>query len=346
MSQIKLDMAAGMVKEAEGILTGECKDLRTTLHREIVINALKCRRDNLDILDLKIFNRVAAEFRYAARVFKPYRNVRKVSIFGSARTFEDTPYYDMAREFGRLLAQRGFMVITGAAEGIMKAGIEGSGTANSFGVNVLLPFENKPADIIRDDPKLVQFKYFFTRKLFFVMEADAFALFPGGFGTHDEGFEVLTLLQTGKAQPMPVVLMELPGDNYWQTWKQFIKSQLLAKGFVRPEDLSFYKIVHSPEEGVEVIMDYYSIYHSMRQVQDNLVIRLEKELPDASIRMLNASFRDIIKAGEITKTSALPNEEDEPSLWIKPRITFLYNKKSAGRLNEMILMINRLGHSI
>jgi len=159
----------------------------------------------------------------------------------------------LAVKLGRLLVENGFMVITGAAEGIMRAGIEGADPRNSFGVNILLPFERGLTDIIRDDPKVVRFKYFFTRKIFFVMEADAIALFPGGFGTHDEGFEVLTLLQRGKAPPMPVVLMELPGEQYWEAWDQFVRQQLLARQFISPEGLSFYKIIHSPDEAVDWI---------------------------------------------------------------------------------------------
>jgi hypothetical protein len=178
------------------------------------------------------------------------------------------------------------------------------------------------------------------------MEADAIALFPGGFGTHDEGFEVLTLLQTGKTPPMPVVLMELPREQYWENWDRFIRRQLLARQFISPEDLSFYKIMHSPEEAVNWIRSYYSTYHSVRQVKEQLVIRLEKELLDNHIRKLNERFRDLVESGEIAKTPALRAEEDEPALLSKPRIAFVYNKKSAGRLNEMILMINQLGRTI
>jgi hypothetical protein len=210
-------------------------------------------------------------------------------------------------------------------------------------VNILLPFENEPANIIRDDPKLITFKYFFTRKIFFVMEADAFTLFPGGFGTHDEGFEVLTLLQTGKAPLMPVVLMELPGDDYWETWDSFIRCQLRSRDFIRPEDLSLYSIAHSPEEGAEIIRNYYSTYHSMRQVDDILVLRLERDLTDESIGELNEAFHDLLEYGTIKKIPILPDEEDEPGVLIKPRIAFAYNKRSPGRLNQMILKINQLG---
>ncbi len=333
------------VQEAQAILTTRDRDLRSLLYRDILLNALKCKRDELDILDLKVINRAVAEFRHAARVFKPYRGVRKVSIFGSAREKKGQPYYAMAVELGRSLVEKGFMVITGAATGIMQAGIEGAGAENSFGVNILLPFEKGPAKIIRDDPKVVRFKYFFTRKVFFVMEADAIALFPGGFGTHDEGFEVLTLLQTGKAPPMPVVLMDLPGEHYWDTWDRFVRGELLARGFISREDVDLYRIVRSPDEAAAWIASYYSTYHSMRQVGDRLVLRLEKELPETQISLLNERFRDLIASGRITKTSALREEADEPELRSKPRLVFAYDRGHAGRLNEMILEINRMGRS-
>ena len=342
---MKLDTVQDVLAEVEEIYDFQGRDLRPWLYREILLNALKCKRDELDILDLKVINRAVDEFRYAARVFKPYRAVRKVSIFGSARVPEDDPHYDLAVQFGRLMTQQGFMAITGAASGIMKAGIDGAGMENSFGVNILLPFE-EPAGVMQDDPKMVIFRYFFTRKIFFVMEADACALFPGGFGTQDEGFEVLTLLQTGKARPMPVVLMELPGDNYWETWDRFVRDQVLARGYISPEDLSLYKITHSAEEAAAWIKSYYSTYHSVRQVRDKLVIRLERELSDQHVAQLNESFSDLVETGMIVKTAPVRKEKDEPDLWSKPRISFRYNQKSAGRLNEMILAINQMGREI
>lgn len=339
---MKLDTVQDILAEVEEIYDFQGRDLRPWLYREILPNALKCKRDELDILDLKVINRSVDEFRYAVKVFKPYRAVRRVSIFGSARTGEDEPYYDLAVQFGRLMAKDGFMAITGAASGIMKAGIDGAGLGNSFGVNIMLPFE-KPNDVMQDDPKMIIFRYFFIRKIFFIMETDACALFPGGFGTHDEGFEVLTLLQTGKARPMPVVLMELPGDDYWETWDRFARDQVLARGIISPEDLSLYKIAHSAEEAMAWIKSYYSTYHSVRQVRDRLVIRLERELSDGHVAQLNDSFPDLLESGQIVKAEPLRQEEDEPDLWSKPRISFRYNKKSAGRLNEMILAINDMG---
>ena len=345
MASMRLDTVENILKEVQEILSYEGKELRQWLYKEILTNALKSKQDDLDILDLKVINRALAEFRYAARVFKPYRRIRKVSIFGSARVPEGEPHYELAVRFGRSLAEQGFMVITGAAQGVMRAGIEGAGAESSFGVNILLPFENEPATVIQDDPKLITFRFFFTRKIFFVMEADAFALFPGGFGTHDENFEVLTLLQTGKAPPMPVVLMELPGDNYWETWDRFIRDKLLGRGYISPEDLSFYKIVHSPEDAVDWIKSYYSTYHSMRQIRDTLVIRLDRDLRDDHIEELNESFGDLVEKGKIARTASLPQEQDEPDVLSKPRIAFVYNKRSAGRLNEMVLTINRMGHT-
>lgn len=342
----KPDNLEDALAAAQEILTTDDQDLRSLLYRDILLNAIKCKRDDLDILDLKVINRAVAEFRHAARVFKPYRGVRKVSIFGSAREKEGSAYYDLAVRLGRSLVERGFMVITGAAEGIMRAGVEGAGPENSFGVNILLPFEKGPSKAFQDDPKVVRFKYFFTRKVFFVMEADAFALFPGGFGTHDEGFEVLTLLQTGKAPPMPVVLMELPGQRYWESWDRFVRQELLARGFVNPEDLSLYRIARSAEEAADWIVSYYSTYHSLRQVGNRLVIRLEKDLSDEHVAVLNATFHDLVASGKISKTAVLREEADEPELRSKPRLVFAYDRGHAGRLNELILAINRMGRNL
>lgn len=334
-----IDAVVDAVKEIYAAGRG---DLANVLYRELLVNSLKCRRDALDILDLKVLSRVNAEFRYAARLFKPYRYIRKVSIFGSARTPEDDPYYQMAVEFARLLAEEGFMVITGAAEGIMKAGNVGAGAEKSFGVNILLPFEQAANVVIGDDPKLVTFKYFFIRKLFFLMEAHAVALFPGGFGTHDEGFETLTLMQTGKAPPMPLLLMERPGEDYWHNYDAFVRDQLLGRGLISTEDLSLYKIFESPREGVDWVKSYYSTYHSIRHVRGKLVIRLERELSDEAVGELNESFGDIVTKGSIEKTAAFPDEANEPHLQDKHRLAFSYSP-SPSRLHEMILAINRLG---
>lgn len=321
-------------------------DLKSILYRDILVNALKVKRDELGTLDLKVISRALSEVRYAARVFKPYRHTRKVSIFGSARTPEDDPRYQMAVEFARMLAANDYMVITGAADGIMKAGNVGAGKEKSFGVNILLPFEQAPNEVVADDPKLITFKYFFTRKLFFLMEAHAVVLFPGGFGTQDEGFETLTLVQTGKAPPMPLILMELPGEEYWVNWDKFIRDQMLDRGLISPEDVSIYKICNTPEEGVEWVNFYYSTYHSMRLVRRKLVVRLERELADDHVEILNNEFSDLIYKGRIEKTGALPEEANEPELADKPRLVFQYTQMNAARLNQMFLRVNELGQSV
>lgn len=342
MVEMELNTLEDVLEQVSEIYAQGDRDLRSRLYREIILNGLKFKRDELDILDLKVMNRAMAEFRYAARVFKPYRNLRKVSIFGSARTPETDPYYQAAVEFARYLAHEGFMVITGAADGIMKAGNVGAGADKSFGANILLPAEQGANQIIADDPKLITFRYFFTRKLFFVMEAHAVALFPGGFGTHDEGFETLTLLQTGKAPLMPLVLVELPGEDYWESWDQFIVKQMLKRKLISEDDLSLYKIVHSPQEGADWISRFYSTYHSMRVVRDKLVLRLESDLSDAQIEELNCSFSDLVREGKIERAAPFTAESDEPKLLSKPRIAFSYNGKSTGRLNKMLLAINAM----
>lgn len=339
----KQEQLEQVLEDVREMFESDDNSLQSILLREILLNSLKVKNDDLDTLDLKIINRAFRELRYAFKVFKPYRKIRKCSIFGSARTPEDDPYYKMAVDFARLLADAGWMVITGAADGIMKAGNEGAGTDKSFGVNIHLPFEQGANEYIVDDPKLVTFKYFFTRKLLFVMESQAIALFPGGFGTHDEGFETLTLLQTEKAPARPFLLLEQPGDTYWERWDQFVKSQLLGRGLISEEDLSHYKIVHSPEKALEEVLNFYSTYHSSRQVGDLRVMRLEKELSDTALDQLNDQFADIIVSGRIERTYALPEEANEPELTDKPRIAFAYDHKSAGRVKQMIDMINKLG---
>jgi uncharacterized protein (TIGR00730 family) len=342
----EFDSRERVIDEIRDLYVDPEPDLETRLVRELVVHALKCRRDHLEVLDLKVLSRAMAEFRYAARVFKPYRDRRKVSIFGSARTPEQDPYYQMAVDFAKCLAAEGFMVITGAAEGIMKAGNVGAGADASFGVNILLPFEQAPNTIIGDDPKLITFKYFFVRKLFFLMEASAVVLFPGGFGTHDEGFETLTLIQTGKAPPMPLLYMDLPGEDYWPSFDRWIREQLLGRGLIAERDTKLYKICTSTEEGIEYIKFFYSTYHSIRFVRDRLVIRLEKELSDELVKALATDFADLLKKGTIEKSGPLHEEANEPELDDKPRLVFSMNQQSPARLYEMILTINEMGRHV
>ncbi len=242
---------------------------------DIIENALKLLTDVKDTGDVRVIQTALRELRYSFRLFAPYAGKRKVSIFGSARTKPDSAEYRQAVDFGRKIVQAGFMVITGAGPGIMQAGHEGAGPENSFGVNIRLPWEQSANPVIAEDKKLITFKYFFTRKLIFIRHSDAIALFPGGFGTFDEGFEALTLMQTGKSQLMPLVLVDKPGGTFWKTWDQNIRDHLLRDKLISPEDLSLYQITDSTDEAVNIITRFYRNFHSTRFVKDQLVIRLK-----------------------------------------------------------------------
>lgn len=335
-----------ILEAVSAVLGNAGNSLDTSLHRDLLLNALKCKRDGLSTLDLKVINRSIAEFRHACAVFGPYRDVRKVSIFGSARTPIAHPAYAMAADLGAALARAGHMVITGAASGIMRAGIDGAGPTNSFGVNITLPFEQLNAADFHPQFKLVRFKYFFMRKVFFVMEADAFALFPGGFGTHDEAFEVLTLLQTGKTPPHPVVLVDPPGETYWEAWDRFVRDHLLARGYISPEDTSLYRIVNSTDEAVAAIRHFYSTYHSLRNVGDLTVLRLEQALTPPQVMRLNRDFRDLLTQGDIEQRGPLPEEAGEPELADKPRLVLHVAHGRAARLHQLIHAINDMGATL
>jgi uncharacterized protein (TIGR00730 family) len=290
--------------------------------------------------DLKIILRALKELRYAFKVFKPFRLHRKVTMFGSARTPPDRRIYRMAEEFGRQMAASGWMVVTGGGGGIMEAGHAGAGREMSFGLNIVLPFEQEANPVIAEDEKLINFKYFFTRKLLFVKEVHAIALFPGGFGTQDEGFETLTLVQTGKRDLMPIVCVDEPGGTYWNRWQEFVAEQLLGKHLISPADMSLFRCFDSVEGAVAEILRFYSIYHSMRFVRRKLVIRLNREPGDELITRLNCEFRDILESGQIVRSAALPLESDDRHLTDLPRLVFQFNRKDIGRLRQMVDVIN------
>lgn len=307
---------------------------------EMIQTVLKLAGDEAGRGDLKILNRTLKELRYAFKVFAPFRSVRKVSIFGSTRVQERDPYYRLAVHLGRRLADEGFMVITGAGEGIMQAGHEGAGREQSFGVNIQLPFAQKPNRFICDDPKLVTFHFFYTRKLIFVKEADAVVFFPGGFGTHDEAIEALTLAQTGKSQIVPILLVDLPGGGYWREWESFVLRKMLNQGFISEQDLSFFKIIEDVDVAVREIKNFYSNYHSCRFVKQDLVIRLAHPPTAALINELNRDFRDILTEGEVKQTGPLPEESDDPETLSLHRLLVPFNRKDFGRLRQMIDVIN------
>ena len=254
------------------------------LVEDIIVNALKLLTDVKDRGDARVIRTAVRELRYAFRLFAPYRETRKVTIFGSARTEPAKPEYREAVEFARQMAAAGFMVITGAGPGIMQAGHEGAGPERSFGANIRLPWEQAANPIIDKDEKLIHFKYFFTRKLTFLRQSDALALFPGGFGTLDEGYEALTLMQTGKGRLVPLVLLDRPGGNYWKTWDKNVREQFCGPELISPEDLHLYQIADSAGHAVRIITRFYRNYHSSRFVKDLLVIRLKNVPPPSALR--------------------------------------------------------------
>jgi len=302
----------------------------------------KLASDHTSRGDLKILSRTLLELRYAFKVFSPYRRNRKVTVFGSARTSEEKPAYRQAVEFGRSMAEHDWLVVTGAASGIMEAGHIGAGREHSMGLNILLPFEQTANPVILGDRKLVYMKYFFTRKLMFVKESDAFCLMPGGFGTLDEGLEVLTLLQTGKHDLMPVVLLDQPGGDYWTTFQRFVQKQLLDGGMINEEDLSLYRLTDSVETAVEEILGFYRVFHSMRFVRTDLVFRLQQTLSESRLAEINDRFHDILISGRFTLGKPLPEEKDESELAALPRLIFHFNRRNFGRLRQLIDAINRV----
>jgi uncharacterized protein (TIGR00730 family) len=296
----------------------------------------KLEQDNSSRGDLKLLTRSLQELRFAFKVFSPYRNRRKVTVFGSARTPPSALSYQLAVEFGRQIVQHQWMVITGAASGIMEAGHVGAGRENSMGLNILLPFEQDANPVIHGDSKLVHMKYFFTRKLMFVKECHAVVCLPGGFGTLDETFEVLTLLQTGKRDPMPLVLLDEPGGTYWPGFDTFVREQLLRTRMISAADLSLYRITESVEEAVRELTRFYQVYHSMRYVKDQLVLRLNSELSPGVFAQIQADFRDIAVDGKFSLQPPLPAEENEPELKDLPRLVFRFNRADHGRLRQLI----------
>lgn len=314
------------------------------LVREMVETSLRLLRDGTGTGDLKILNAALRELRYAFKVFAPYRGVRKVTAFGSARTPPDDPAYRTALEFSREIASRGFMVITGGGHGIMRACQEGAGRERSFGVNIKLPFEQDPNEFIHGDEKLVNFRYFFTRKLLFVKEADAIILFPGGFGTHDEGYEALTLAQTGKMNSIPIVFLDAPRGTYWKSWMQYVKDHLLRRGLISEEDLALFKITTSVTEAVDEITGFYRVYHSSRYVRQHWVVRLNRPLPQEAVEALERDFAPLIAEGRIEQGGPLPEEhETEPELDHLPRLVFAARRISFGLRRLLIDQVNRSG---
>ncbi len=291
--------------------------------------------------DLKILSRALRELRYAFKVFSQYRHLRKVTVFGSARTSPDQAAYQQAVTFGQAMASHDWYVVTGAASGIMEAGHRGAGRSHSMGLNIMLPFEQEANPIIAGDHKLVHMKYFFTRKLMFVKECHAVVCLPGGFGTLDEALEVLTLLQTGKRDIVPLVLFDAPEGNYWDAFDQFIRTHLLGGQMINKDDLSLYKITNCADDTVSEILKFYRCYHSMRYVRDKLVFRLQHTLAETTLQEINQQYADILASGRFEQSKALSAERDEPDLESLPRLVFQFDRRSLGRLRQLIDHLNR-----
>ncbi len=337
-----MDNSDSLKKDLEGLIDR----LPTLPHNKWISRTLstiiKLAEEDVDRLDWKTLSATVEDLEQAFQVFYNYRHVRKIAVFGSARTPDDHIEYQMARQFAQQVTKQGFMVITGAGGGIMAAANQGAGKEQSFGLNIKLPYEQEANSFIEDDPKLMRFKYFFTRKLFFLRESDAIALFPGGFGTHDEALECLTLCQTGRQEPIPMILIDKPGGSYWRDWDAYIRKHLVDSQLVSAQDTSLYTLTDSLEEAYDQICNFYRVYHSSRYVDELLVIRLEEDLSDAELETLNQKFADILTSGQIERTAALEAENGDPTVHL-PRLLLHFNQKDSGRLYQMIQMINQMG---
>jgi uncharacterized protein (TIGR00730 family) len=333
------------LKEADALiekLTDMCVQPEDReLLREIMTTAIKLGLEKTDHGDLKLINSALKELRYSLKIFAPYRRIRKVTVFGSARSKDDSPEYRMSEEFSKKIVEKGYLVITGAGPGVMEAGNKGAGPGKSFGVNIKLPFEQRANPYISsDESKLINFKYFFTRKLIFVKESHATVLLPGGFGTNDEFFEVVTLFQTGKTLPRPIIMLEPKEYNYWERCLAYVKKSMLEHGFISKENLKFFTFTKSVDKAVDEIVRFYRNYHSLRYVGDLTSLRLNRTLSETKLNDLNRDFQDILVNGGIEQRGALEEEvrnNDYPEL---PRIVMRFDKRSFGRLKEMIDAIN------
>jgi len=311
------------------------------LYAEMLTTALKMYEDGAGIADLKIANATFKEIRYGFKVFAPWRHVPKVTVFGSARTPRSHPISEQAYSFGKRITGTGWMVMTGAGGGVMGSAQEGAGAERSFGLNIRLPFEQEANPWIADDPKLISFKYFFTRKLFLVREAHAMAFLPGGFGTADEAFEALTLIQTGKSPVLPLVMLDEPGGTYWKRFDEFVRTQMVPRGLVSPHDPDLYRITDDVERAAAEIESFYRVYHSQRYVRDSLVLRIRRPLPAAALAELSTRFPDILSAPAEQTAGPVAGEGDElPEL---PRLVLSFNRSGFSRLRRLVDFVNEAG---
>ncbi len=322
------------------LVSGVASGRRADYLADMIETALQLGRDNASMADLKLISRSMREIRRAAAVFQQYSAIRKVAVFGSARTRAEAPDFQLAREFARRIVEEKFMIITGGGDGIMGAAQQGAGAEKSFGLNIRLPFEQSANSVIAGDPKLINFNYFFARKLSFVKETSAFVLFPGGFGTMDEGFEVLTLLQTGKTSLVPIILMDRPNGYYWETWRRFLDNDLLELGLISRSDFHLFTITHDVERAVNEIKHFYKVFHSYRWVRDDMVIRVNARLTPLALEHLNDQFDHLLSGGHIAQREALPEEAEDHAVIALPRLVLTPNKRDFAMLRLLINAIN------
>lgn len=322
------------------ILTKNQKPARVKALTDILRSILRLAKDSPGTLNLKITATVLRELRYSFKIFYPFRFTPKLTIFGSARVLPNTPLYDFAKQFSQEAVKRKFLVMTGGGPGIMAAGNEGADGEGGFGLNIKLPVEQSANPFIDAEKRLIHYKYFFTRKLFLVKEAWAFAFFPGGFGTLDEAFEVLTLMQTGKSNLIPVVMMEPKGSRFWRNFTDFIKKGLLSGGYVSDSDKHLFHVFHTPKEALDHIEQFYKNYHSMRLVKEKLVIRIKKAISPIALKKINKDFKDLSSGQPVHLSGPLTEEENEPEFKNLPRLVFPFDHRDYGRLRLLVNYLN------
>ncbi len=331
-----LDQFRGELTE---LLEGEIpRNAEDEIFRDMLFNIAQLREEKLDTLEIRLLNTAFKELRYAMKIFKPYRLIPKAAVFGSARTPAEHPNFKFAAAFGKKLAKKGWMIITGGASGIMEAAMVGAGAQNSFGLNILLPFEQDANPVIKGNSKLVYFKYFFTRKLMFLKESEATVLFPGGFGTFDEGFESFTLVQTGKAKPRPLALIDTPGSVYWSSLLELLKKNMEEEGLVSPGDLTLMRHFQNADAAVEELTGFYRNYHSSRFLKDNYLVHLKKPLEAPALARINRDFKDIVTEGGFERLEDL-SEDDNKDVSLE-RLVFHFNRSSYSRLRQLIDTLN------
>jgi len=319
-------------------LSGDNADLI----EEMLTTVVKLSMENDDRGDLKLINMALKELRYASKVFTPYRDERKVVIFGSARSRKDSDEYKMTVKLSELIVKKGFKVITGGGPGIMEAGNKGAGRKESFSLNIKLPFEQQYNPYTAGDEKAVSFKYFFNRKLFFLKESDATVVFPGGFGALDECFETITLVQTGKSKPRPIILIDPVHSQYWGRLVDFVTEELSGGGYISNNDMSLLIRVNSIEKAVDEILQFFRVYHSIRYVGDKTVIRLNKPLSVENINKLNEQYSGILRSGKIEPTDSLPAEQKSEEFLDLPRLVMDFDRHNFGKFHEMLRFLNTL----